>query len=249
MTIVEIRRGEYVDPDPVEHEPGCIRLESDPGPTFENFLLPRLENARDEASREILAAVRAGRPFGDAVLDVLESLPAHKTKKIRAWIEEARTTRIYAYVDVHGTSRLSYGLLMTTGGPRDAVIASKEMRTLELENVAPYWQFYDAIKEMQRSASAGILTSFDEPLGENPLVDVSDKDEYDEALALMNMSPEDGKWKKPGLYNFEESPPTYSGTVEDYEHESMKYEAEQALEYMFQGDEWEEICETLLEKS
>lgn len=245
MTIVEIRRGEYVDPEPVEHEPGCVRFESDPGPAFENFLLPRLESVRDEASREILAAVRAGRPFGDAVLDVLESLPAHKTKKLRAWIEEARTTRIYAYVDVHGTSRLSYGLLMTTGGPRDAVIASKEMRTLELENVAPYWQFYDAIKEMRRSAGSSLGPAF----VENPLVEVSDEDEYDEALAMLNMSPERGVWDKPGLYNFEESPPTYSGTVEDYEHESMKYEAEQALEYMFQGDEWKEICESLLEKS
>lgn len=243
MTVLEIRVGEYVDTEPVEAEPGCIRPEPDSA-VFQNYLLARMKGAprSDEASTEVLASVRAGRSFGDAVLDTIESLPESKTQKLRTWVQEARATRIYAYVEFYGLYRLSYGLRLTAGGPRDEVLATEQIGSQELENPAPYWEFRDALKEIQTDAARGDFAS------EIPLVEVSDKGEYDEALEAMDIPPRDGAWKRPGLYDFQESPPTYSGTVEDYERESMKYEAEQAFDAYFQDDDaWREVCETLLQ--
>jgi len=249
MTVVEIGRGEYIDTDEVEHEPECVRFEPDQVEAFRGFLLPRLENARDEASREILAGMRSGRSLGDAVSDVLESLSARKTQRLREWLKEASGTRIYAYAHFLGLYRLSYGLVMTTGGPRDRVVATEEIRSYEVENPAPRWEFYDALKELKYAVvekgpdSPRLLAIFEE----SPLVEVSNKDEYDEALAVTGLSPEDGSWEKAGLYDFTNTPPTYSGTVEAYERESMRYEAERVLDYLFQGDEWMDACKTLLE--
>jgi hypothetical protein len=243
MTVEEIRKGQFVETDEVEEEPECVRLDSDPGSAFRNFLLPRLESARDEASREILAGVRDGRLLGDAVLDVIESFPASKTQRLRAWVKEASGTHVYAFVDFHGLYRLTYGLMMTTGGPRDPVVAVEGIGQSELESLVQYWEFSDALKEIKQNARMKIAWAFEEI----PLVEVGDKEEYDEALAAMGISIADGAWEKSGLYDFRDSPPTYSGSVEDYERECMKYEAEQTLEYLFQGDEWMSACKTLLE--
>jgi hypothetical protein len=239
MALEEIQRGEYIDTDEVEEEPNCIRLEPDQVAAFRGFLMPRLESARDEASMEILAAVRGGRNLGDAVNDVLESLPARKTQRLRQWLKEVSGTRIYAYVVFHSLFRLSFGLTMTAGGPRDREIASEEIGSWELENsVAPYWEFRDAFKEM------GDAHAFDEI----SLVEVSDEEEYDEALAAMGIEPGDGAWERAGLYDFSMDPPSYSGTVDAYERESMKDEAVRALEGMFDGDEWRSACVELLER-
>jgi hypothetical protein len=237
MAIVEIRKGEYVDTDPVEHEPGCVRMEPDSA-AFESYFLPRLKDLRDEASKEVLANVRDGMYIGTAIALAIESLPASKTQRLRKWVEEARATRIYAYVEFRGLSRLAYGLMMTTGGPRDRVLASEEIGGYEsVEGIAPYWYFRNAITEI------GKKYVFEE----NPFVEVDDEDDYNEVLEAMSISKEDGGWEKPGLYDFRESPPSYSGTVEAYEQESMKYEAERALEDLFENDEWETACKTLLE--
>lgn len=249
MPVVEIGRGDYIDTDEVEHEPECVRFEPDQVEAFRGFLLPRLESARDEASREILAGMRSGRSLGDAVSDALESLPARKTQRLREWLKEASGTRIYAWVSFHGLYRLTYGLMLTTGGPRDRVVATKQIGQSELENPAPYWGFYDALRELKDAVaekgpdSPRLLRIFDE----NPLVDVSDEGEYDEALAATGLSPEDGSWEKAGLYDFTNTPPRYVTSLEAYERDSMKYEAEQILDYLFQGDEWKNVCETLLE--
>lgn len=240
MAVIKIRPHEYVDTEPVEAEPGCIRPEPDSA-VFQNYLLARMKGAprSDEASAEVLASVRAGRSFGDAVLDAIESLPESKTQKLRTWVQEVRATRIYAYVEFHGLYRLSYGLRLTAGGPRDEVLATEQIGSQELENPAPYWEFRDALKEMRSGRDFAWQV---------PLVEVSDKDEYDEALEAMDILPKDGAWERPGLYDFQDSPPTYSGTVEDYELESMTFEAEQAFDAYFQDDDaWREVCETLLQ--
>ena len=59
---------------------------------FRDYLLPKLKRSasRDEASAEVLAAMRGGRSLEDAVLDTIESLPASDTRKLRSWLEEAR---------------------------------------------------------------------------------------------------------------------------------------------------------------
>jgi hypothetical protein len=237
MAVEEIRRGEYVDTEPVEAEPGCVRPEPDSA-VFQNYMLSRMRGVSDEATTEVLASFRAGRPFGDAVLDVIESLQAYKTKRLRAWVEEARATRIYAYVDFRGLSSLTYGLMITVGGPRDEILARKKIGWTDSGwSFAQYWDFRDALD------SVGKKYVFEE----DPFVEVSEEDDYNEALEAMEIPLKDGEWVKAGLYDFRDHPPTYSGTVETYERESMKYEAERALEDMFESDEWKTVCVRLLE--
>ncbi len=243
MSVEAIGQGKFVETSPVYDEPECVRLEPDPGPAFRDFMLPRLESARDEASAEVLAALRAGQYLGDAVASAIESLPARKTQRLRAWVEEARSTRVYAYVWFHGLARLSYGLWMTTGGPRDEIIAHEEVGQYELADFAPYWEFDDALREIKRKPSLRYA------LREDPMVKINDEDEYNEALAVMDLPPEGGVWVKPGLYDFRDRPPTYSGTLDDYRRDSMRQEAEKMLGYLFESDEIKSACKTLLEKS
>jgi hypothetical protein len=244
MALVEIRRGFYLETEPVEHEPGCVRLDAEPGPAFRDYLLPRLQQSRDEASAEVLAAVRAGRPFGDAVLDAIESLPAHKTRALREWVEEARATRIYAYVEFYGRSRMTYGLMKTAGGPRDKVLDSEEIETVGLsDDFATFQDFPSALDELRKAGRQGSSPYFEDV----PFVLVEKKRDYDEALKALGIAPEDGAWEKAGLYDFRDEPPTFGWTEEDYLSQSMRDEAEQAFDMMYQDDEWQHVCERLLE--
>ena len=204
MAIVEISRGFYVDPEEVE-DPKCVRADQFELKTFHDFLLPRLESARDEASAEVLKNFRGGRSLGDAIFDALESLPSSKTKRLRSWVELAKGTNIYAYVKFHGDSfsdRLVYGLIRTTGGPKDKIIDRKEVGGWDISDVAAYWEFYDAYKaidetlgrESRRTEKQRIAHLFED----NPMVEVREEGDYEDALKVMGLA-EGGDWKKPGL--------------------------------------------------
>lgn len=53
---------------------------------FAQMIGPRIEATRkEEASHLVLEGMRVGRRLGDAVADVIEMLPAGKTKRLRAW--------------------------------------------------------------------------------------------------------------------------------------------------------------------
>ena len=56
--------------------------------SFDDLLRKRLETSRGEASRQVLAAARAGRPLSTAILDVIEELPMRSTKELRAWVAD-----------------------------------------------------------------------------------------------------------------------------------------------------------------
>jgi hypothetical protein len=128
--------------------------------------------------------------------------------------------------------------MITVGGPRDEILARKKIGwTDSAGSFAQYWDFRDALD------SVGEKYVFEE----DPFVEVSEEDDYNEALEAMEIPLKDGEWVKAGLYDFRDHPPTYSGTVETYERESMKYEAERALEDMFESDEWKTVCVRLLE--
>lgn len=245
MAILEIGDHQFVDPEPVEAEDaGCLRMEPDTA-AFQNYLLPRVEQdaRRDEACAEVLASVRAGRSFGDAVLDAIESLPASATKNLRTWVEEARSTRVYGYVEFSGgLMHVYYGLMLTAGGPRDEVLSSEQVGSYETSDVAPYWYASDALKNLGRGAEPDTFA-----FEEQPFVEVDDEDDYNEALELLAIEREDSKWEKPGMYDFRDSPPTYVSSKKEYEREGMKDAAERALQDMFSSDEWENVCVTLLE--
>jgi hypothetical protein len=142
---------------------------------------------------------------------------------------------IYAYASFRSLEHVSFGLMRTTGGPEDEEIDSETVGEYGMEPIAPFWEFGHAMD------SIGSKYAFEEV----PLVEVETKDEYEEALEAIDLDPEDGDWKGPGLYDFRDSPPTFSGSVEEYEEESLQDAADQAFDYMFQGDEWEETYSKL----
>lgn len=68
--------------------------------------------------------MKAGRSLGDAVIDAVEALPMTKTRHLRAWVELARESHVYAYLRIPKNARygVEYGLRLTAGGPRDKMI-------------------------------------------------------------------------------------------------------------------------------
>ena len=145
---------------------------------------------------------------------------------------------IYPYAYFRSLEHVAFGLRRTDGGPKGSEIASVEVGAYGMEPLVQYWDFGDALEEVKVSDARGAFE-------EVPLVEVDSKADYDRALFEMDIEPRDGDWKKSGLYDFRDSPPTYSGTVEDYELEEMERAADDAFDFMYQGDEWKEVYEKL----
>lgn len=59
------------------------------GDAFYKYVWPRLKKSGGAAYQEVMRMMEAGRSFGDAVLDAIESLPEEKTRSLRQWVEEA----------------------------------------------------------------------------------------------------------------------------------------------------------------
>jgi len=137
--------------------------------------------------------------------------------------------RIFAYAQFHSMERVSYGLMLTKGGPEDEEIESMKVGSYGMEPLAPFREFNDAMDALDR----------EESFEEVPLVEIESQDDYD------TLGFDESQWEKPGLYDFRDDPPTYAGTVEDYEHEEMERAAEEAIDFMFQGDEWEDVYREL----
>jgi hypothetical protein len=278
MTLVSRGGGEYVDSEPIED---CVPLEAMTGNQVEalrDYLLPRLEKSRDKVSKFILEEmdVTWDGDLGKAVLDAVEHFSPKEVEQVSKWVEEAQGANVYAYVDVDAFN-VSYGLMRTTGGPEDSIVSYKKVGGYESSDgsFAPYWEFADALKEIEgragshgprslRGAGASMyLTPEMEKesrraeeerrrqlsylFAENPLVEVTDEGDYDEALSALGFDAAEGSWEGPGLYNFDDSPPTYASTLEDYEREALKDEAERALEMMWDED-LEGACSALLEE-
>jgi len=239
--LIEVSPSSFINPEPMQDEAECFRNEADAVSAISDYLLPRLKGARSEASTEILALMRSGRSLGDAVLDVVESMPSSKTKQIKIWLEEASATRVYAYVSFRNLYRGSYGLVLTAGGPRDKILDEEDIGQIDRdESLAPYWEFNDALRELETRSYTSIRHIFDD----KPYVEVTDKEDYDEALTQLGFSM-DGEWEKPGLYDFRDQPPTYIGTVKSYEQDSMIHEAEFYIDMIYDSD-WQSACRSLL---
>ncbi len=242
MAIIEREDLEFVSTEEIE-DPACMSLDAgDPHDVFRSYMLPRIEaSSHDEASTEVLASMRAGRSFSDAVLDTIESLSGSKTKKLRAWVEEARGTHVYPYVWFRGDN-VTYGLMLTTGGPGDKAIARESMGEHYLpDDFVKFWNFLDAIEE--------IINKFPKHaklFKENPLVNVRHEKQYEEALSEMSLEGSD--WKKPGLYDFRDEPPSFFATVEDHVKDAVKREAKDVLSSVDE-DDIKDICGILLDRS
>lgn len=233
---------EFVDTDEVE-DPACMTLEAgDPHDVFRSYILPRIEDSRDEASIEVLTAMHTGRNFSDAVLDTIEGLPESKTRKLRTWVNEARGTHIYPYVRFSYGDHVTYGLMLTTGGPMDKAIARESVGEHYLPNdFAEFWKSLDAIEE--------IINKFPNHarlFEENPFVEIKKKADYDEAISEMGL--ETNGWRKPGLYDFRDEPPSYYSTVEDFIRVAIRMEAEDVLSSM-DTDDIQDVCKILLDRN
>jgi hypothetical protein len=56
---------------------------------FEEFMAPRLEKSSSDEATRVVLELWDGRKLEDAVLDAIESLPATKTRRLRAWVAQA----------------------------------------------------------------------------------------------------------------------------------------------------------------
>lgn len=56
---------------------------------FEEFMVPYLEETEDDESTRVVHELWDGRRLEDAALDAIESLPAKKTRRLRAWVAQA----------------------------------------------------------------------------------------------------------------------------------------------------------------
>ena len=272
MALIEIRRGEYVDDEEIE-DPSCIRQEQFDSKRFHDYIMAKLEFARDAVSKDIRAAMGQGRSLGDAVLDAIEAFPESQTKRLREWVEEARGTHIYAYADV-GDNSVSCGLMKTMGGPRDKFVSNVQLHVIEFER-RNYWQFVDALSEVESNVdrytslhggslylSPELKREAEESsqerrrairnifYDENGFVEIESKSEL---ARILEATGYEGKWswEKPGIYDFRDlpdSPPTFYETLEDFVRNEERYEAEQALEDMFQDIALESICAQLLDE-
>jgi hypothetical protein len=150
---------------------------------------------------------------------------------------------IYAYASFRSLEHVRYGLMRTTGGPFDEEIDSVDVGSYGMEPLAPFWQLGDALDEIER----GSKYAFEEV----PFVDVESESQFNEALDALGLSRDDDfvtTWEGPGLYDFRDDPPTFQGTAEDYEMDEVEHAADDAIEFMFQGDEWEDAYRQLVEE-
>ncbi len=154
--------------------------------------------------------------------------------------EEAPQANIYPYAIFRSLEHVEYGLMLTDGGARAGEIDRVEVGAYDMEPLAHYWEFNHALSAIEETK--GPRSMFEE----DPLVEVTSKGDYDEALKALSI--EDSDWDGPGLYDFRDSPPTYSGTIEEYELEELEYAADNAVDFMFQGEEWEDAYKQLAEE-
>ena len=123
--------------------------------------------------------------------------------------------------------------MLMKGGPKSEQIEHVVVGGYGMEPLAPYWDFKDALGELRRGDKRWAFE-------EVPLVEVDSKSQYDELLEAMGVDVADGDWQKSGLYDVRDDPPEFRATLDDYELEEMERAADDAIDFMFQGDNWEE---------
>lgn len=107
--------------------------------SFEDVMMKRLADCHAEVCDEILASMKAGRSLSDAVMDVIEVLPASKTRDLRRWVADWeaygdwlalkkagwRVKRIgREFVDVFAPPSYDLATIMEHGDPPLAAIAA-----------------------------------------------------------------------------------------------------------------------------
>lgn len=158
---------------------------------------------------------------------------------------------LYAIVEFSSLEHAYYGLAVFRGKPskknrpKDVEYIDRPM--LWNERLAPIVDYSEALKLY------GAETYLFE---EYPFTQITSKSDYarlvKEGTDPKRWDPESKNlisgWQKPGVYDLRDRPPSYVSSVQDYELEEMKGGADETLEYMFQGEEWEELAKKLIEE-
>jgi hypothetical protein len=150
---------------------------------------------------------------------------------------EDEEEHIYAYASFRSLEHVAFGLFKTKGGPKAVQIDHEEVGEYGMEPLAPYWEFGHALEMFEGQSKWGFE--------DQPFVEVTSERDYDDALEALDIKQSDGNWEKPGLYDFRDKPPTFFATVEEYEMGEFERAAEDAFDFMFQGDEWKDAYEKL----
>ena len=146
------------------------------------------------------------------------------------------TKDIFPYVDFVSLERANYGLVKAVLKGDFTIEDTENVGEETFEPIAMRSEFRDAIGEV------GEKYAFEE----QPFVEVTSAEEWAEVEAAVGG--EKGRtfmdFKGPGIYDFRDF--SYVGTVEEYELQEMESMADQILESMFQGDEWEAARDKLM---
>ena len=153
--------------------------------------------------------------------------------------EGAPRANIYAYAFFRSLEHVEFGLTLTEGGPRAEELDVYKVGQYGMEPIATFWEVGHAIDAIEREKDVRYFE-------DDPFVEVTSEADYIAVLDALDV--EESAWEGPGLYDFRDAPPTYAGSVEDYELEEMKDAADQAFDFMFQGEEWEDAYRDLAER-
>lgn len=153
--------------------------------------------------------------------------------------DEPAEGHIYAYAIFRSLEHVSYGLTLKES-PEGDEIDSIEVGEYGMEPLASFWEYADALDAIRRSG--GKTHVFED----EPFVEVESMEDYSEAIFELSGGKEEAtgddleNWQGPGLYDFRDNLPSYQGTVEENELEELERAADEAFDFMFQGDEWKE---------
>lgn len=154
------------------------------------------------------------------------------------------STDIYPYASFRSLEHVEYGLKLMRGGPEGEELDSVRVGEYGMEPISQYHDFNSAIDAIEKERARG--KSADWIFEDVPYVEITSEEEYNEALDALEIEEDEGDlFDGPGLYDFRDSPPTYQGTVEENELTDMEQAADDAFEFMFQGDEWQEAFDEL----
>lgn len=154
-------------------------------------------------------------------------------------VEVDPDVHIYAYAKFRSLEHVSFGLFRTDGGPEDKETDSEAVGQYGMEPISQYLEFSDALDMIRHRDS----------FEEFPMVEVTSEKQYKEVLQASDLDPDSSAWEMPGLYDFRDDPPSFYGSVEENELSNMERAADDAIDFMFQGEEWEDAYRTLAEDS
>ncbi len=179
------------------------------------------------------------------------------TEAPKDWFPGLSLFNIYPYGEFSSLERAYYGLAAVKGEPASKWLASAATGTMEMENPAPLTEFSEALELLEEER--------DHLFEDSPFVEVKREEDYNRALAvILNLeiprsikawSPiikkkleRESSWMGPGVYDFRDEPPSHhADTVAAYEIEGLGFEADNIIEYMFQGDEWKNTLREVIQ--